>query len=123
MQAERFFDNAIPPLTTPARRTTAVRARLDRVEDPRDVYRVWLPKNGRLTATLTADTNLDLSLWKQGSVSVIQKVVGNDRLARATKPGTTELLTFTNKGRGRYAFLAVVFPKDGREATYRLRVS
>jgi len=123
VQPERFFDNSIPPLTTPAGRTTDLRARLDRVEDPRDVYRVWLPKNGRFTATLTADTNLDLSLWKRGSVSVVQKLVGNDRLARATKPGTTELLTFTNKGPGRYAFLAVVFPKDGREATYRLRVS
>ncbi len=85
VQPERFFDNSIPPLTTPAGRTTDIRARLDRVEDPRDVYRVWLPKNGRFTATLTADANLDLSLWKRGSVSVIQKLIGNDRLARATQ--------------------------------------
>jgi hypothetical protein len=30
---------------------------------------------------------------------------------------------FTNKGPGRYAFLAVVFPAGVREATYTVRVS
>ena len=118
-----LFDNSIPPLTAPTRRATTVQARLDRVEDPRDVYRVWLQKNGRLTATLAADVNVDLSLWKQGTVSVIERIVGKDRLARAAAPGLTERLTFTNKGSGRYAYLAVVLPKAGREATYRLRVS
>jgi len=118
-----LYDNSIPPLTTPTKRTSNVQARLDRAEDPRDVYRVWLPKNGRVTATLTADANVDLSLWKQGTVSVSERVIGTDRLARATTPGTSERLTFANKGPGRFAFLAVVFPKDVREATYRLRVS
>ena len=118
-----LFDNSIPPLTTPTRRATTVQARMDRVEDPRDVYRVWLPKNGRLVATLASSANVDLSLWKQGTVSVTERIIGRDRLARATAPGLTERLTFTNKGPGRYAFLAVVFPKDVGEATYRLRVS
>ena len=123
VEVDGFFETSIPPLTTPSRRAATVRARVDRVEDPRDVYRVWLTKNGRFTATLTADANVDLSLWKQGTASVVERVIGNDRLARATKPGTTELLTFANKGPGRFAFLAVVFPKDVQEATYNLRVS
>ena len=55
VQPGGLYDNSIPPLTTPAKRSTTVRARLDRAEDPRDVYRVWLPKNGRITATLTAE--------------------------------------------------------------------
>jgi hypothetical protein len=118
-----LFDNSIPSLTTKTKRAATVQARLDRSEDPRDVYRVWLPKNGRVTATLTTDTDVDLGLWKQGTVSVIERIVGKDRLAQATTPGTSELLTFTNKGPGRFAFLAVVFPKGVREATYRLRVS
>lgn len=118
-----FYDNSIPPLTTPTKRTSTVQARVDRVEDPRDVYRIWLPKNGRITATLTADANVDLGLWKPGTVSVIQRLINNDRLARATAAGTSERLTFANKGAGRFAYLAVVFPKDVREATYRLRVS
>jgi len=118
-----LYDNSVPPLTTPTRRTASVRARVDRFEDPHDVYRVWLPKQGRITATLTADANLDLGLWKLGTVSVDERLVGKDRLARATAPGTTERLTFTNTGPGRYAFLAVVFPARVNDATYALRVS
>ena len=77
----------------------------------------------RVTATLTADTNLDLSLWKQGTLSVIERVIGNDRLARALAGGNSEKLTFTNKGAGRFAYLAVVFGKGGaRAAGYSLRV-
>lgn len=123
VKVDGFYDTSVPPLTTPARRATTVRARIDAIEDPRDVYRVWLPKNGRVTAALSADTNLDLGLWKQTAVSVTQRVAGSDRLARGVKPGTTEFLTFTNKGQGRYVFLAVVPSKGVREATYRLRVS
>ena len=123
VKVDGFYDTSVPPLTTPARRSTTVRARIDAVEDPRDVYRVWLPRNGRFTATLTADANLDLGLWKQTASSVTQRAAGSDRLARGVKPGTTELLTFTNKGPGRFAFLGVVPTKGVREATYRLRVS
>lgn len=118
-----LYDHGVPPLTTPTRRATTVQARLDRAEDPQDVYRVWLPRNGRLTARLTADANVDLSVWKQGTISVLERYVGNDRLARAQAPGTTERLTFRNPGPGRFAFLAVTFPRDVSAATYRLRIS
>ena len=119
-----LYDNSLPPLTTPSRRTATVQARVDRAEDPRDVYRVWLPKGRVVTATLTADTNLDAGLWKQGTVSVIERIVGSDRLARGTGPGTAERLSFANRGAGRYAYLAVVFGKGGAPAsTYTLRVS
>jgi len=123
VKVDGFYDTSVPPLTTPGRRSTTLRARIDAAEDPRDVYRIWLPRNSRFTATLTADTNLDLGLWKQTAISVTQRVAGSDRLARGFKPGTTERLTFTNNGPGRFAFLAVVPTKGVREATYRLRVS
>jgi hypothetical protein len=55
---------------------------------------------------------------------VIERVVGNDRLARATTRGAGEKLVFANKGAGRYAYLAVVFGKGGAPAAgYSLRVS
>ncbi len=118
-----LFDNSIPPLTSPKHRTATVHARVDRVEDPSDVYRIWLPKNGRVTATLAADANIDLGLWKKGTVSITERLVGTDRLARATKRGASKQLTFVNRGAGRFAYLAVVFPSRVDEATYRLRVS
>ena len=118
-----LYDNSIPPLTTKTRRSITLQARIDRVEDPHDVYRIWLPKNGRFTATLTTDTDVDLGLWKQETASITRKIVSTDRLARATTSGTSEQLTFANKGPGRFAFLAVGLPKNVSEATYRLRVS
>jgi len=118
-----LYDNAVPPLTTPSRRAASVQARGDRAEDPRDVYRIWLPRHGNVSASLTADTNLDLGLWKTGTMSVTERIVGSDRLAKATAAGTSERLTFTNKGAGRYAYLAVVFGKGAPAASYSLRVS
>ena len=118
-----LYDNSVPPLTTPTHRTASIRARVDRFEDPHDVYRVWLPKQGRITAALTANANLDLGLWRLGTVSVDERLVGKDRLAHATAPGTTERLTFSNTGPGRYAFLAIGFPAGVSDATYALRVS
>ena len=119
-----LYDNSVPPLTTLSKRTATVQARADRTEDPRDVYRVWLPKGRTVTAAINADTNLDLGLWKQGTISVIERIVGADRLARATAVGNTEKLTFANKGAGRFAYLAVVFGKGGASSsTYSLRVS
>ncbi len=123
VKLDGFYDTSVPPLTTPRKRANTVRARIDRVEDPRDVYRIWLPKNGRVRAALTADANLDLSLWNSTAVGVTGRNAAADRLARAIQPGTTERLTYTNKGAGRYVFLAVAPAKNVREATYRLRVS
>ena len=82
------------------------------------MYRVRLPKHGRLTAILTGNAALDLSLRTQGTVSVVERLVGRDRLARALLGGASERLTFTNTGVGRYACLAVVFGKAAGEATY-----
>jgi len=123
VQPGGIYDTSIPPLTTKGKRIGTVRARIDRVEDPRDVYRVWLTRNGRLTATLAADANVDLSLWRQGTISVKERFIGADRLARAATGGASERLTYTNEGSGRFAYLAVTFPKGPSEATYRLRVS
>ena len=117
------FDNSIPPLTTITRRKATLSARLDRVEDPRDVYRIWLPRNARVTVVSEADANIGMSLWKRDAVSVTEHNVGTDRLARGTAPGTAASLTFANKGPGRFGFLAVTPGKGVQAATYHLAVS
>ncbi len=118
-----LYYTSIPPLTTKAKPSATIQARLARAEDPRDVYRIWLPKNSRITASVTTDTDIDLSLWKQDSGSVTERLSNADRLARAATAGTSERLTYANKGPGRFAFLAVVFAKNVSEATYRLRLA
>ena len=89
-------------------------ARLDRAEDPATSTASGCRRNGRVTATLTADANLDLSLWKQGTVSVIERIVGKDRLARAIGAGDERAAHVREQGRRAGSrILAVVFA-EGR---------
>jgi hypothetical protein len=55
-------------------------------------------------------------------VSILERIIGCDRLARGILPGGADRLTFANTGRGRFAYLAVYPPKGVHEATYALRV-
>lgn len=123
VQPDGVYYSGIPALTTKRRPTMRLQGRIDVVEDPRDVYRVFVPKGRTLRAVASTDTDVDLALWRQRAVSVKQRLIGSDRLARAATSGTTEVLTYRNTGPGRVAYVAVTVPKGVREATYNLRVS
>ncbi|MEK6274202.1 MAG: S8 family serine peptidase [Actinomycetota bacterium] len=61
------------PLTTAGRLRGSITARLDFSEDPRDVYRVWVP--GRRTAVIALQPSggdVDLALWGPRTVSVLE---------------------------------------------------
>ena len=118
-----IYDTNIPPLTTRGRPGTTILARVDAPEDPRDVYRVWLPRNATFRAVLSADADLDLTLWRQGTATVTQRLTGRNRLARAFTQGPDETLTYRNTGPGQTAYLAVSMARGVREATYRMRIT
>ena len=90
-----------------------VQARLDRVEDPRDVYRVWLPEERPHHRHADGRRERRPEPLEAGhasaSSSASSATTGSPGRRR---PGRSERLTFANKGPGRFAFLAVVFPKD-----------
>lgn len=123
LSPEGEFATGVPSLTLKTRPSTRVRASMDVYEDPRDVYRVWLPKNGTLRVSASADADIDLSLWRLGSNSVKARFVGDDRLALAAKKGTSETLTFRNPGAARVAYVAVTPGKGVREVAYRMSVT
>ena len=112
-----------PPLTTVTRRTGRIAGRVDEWEDPRDVFRVWLPAHRRVVAVLDATDNGDLSLFAATAPTVFGRFATAGRLARATAGGTKERLVYANTGRGRWAYLAVVLPPTTMSSTYRLSVS
>ena len=58
-----------------------------------------------------------------GSMLVEIRPEARCTLADAATPGLSERLRILNKGVGRYAYIAVTFGPDAREATYRLRLS
>lgn len=66
-----FLHRSVKPLTAVRRKNGSVTARLDFGDDPRDVYRLWVP--GRHSASVALQPNggdVDLALWgpKTGSV-------------------------------------------------------
>ena len=118
---DRFLGQA-PPLTTPSRRGARVAGTVDAYEDPRDVFRVWLPARSQVTATLRASANGDLALYGTSAPTVSGRFASVGRLANAVSPGTTERLRFRNDGKGRWAYVVVKLPPTTTDATYRLEV-
>jgi hypothetical protein len=112
-----------PPLSTAAKRSARIAGRIDRYEDPRDVFRVWLPAASRVTATLIASTNGDLALYSTTARSVVGRFATDGRLAVATAKGTRERLVYVNKGKGRWAYLAVQPGSGANDATSTLAVA
>lgn len=111
-------------LTTRTRPTTGVSASLDALEDPRDVYRVWVPRGRTLVVTATAaQGDVDLSLWRQGTLTTVTRVPGRDRLASAGTRGPTEALRYRNTSAGRTAYVAVTQRRGTLEASYRLTIA
>ena len=71
---------AAAPLTAAGHPRGAITARLELAEDPRDVYRIWVP--GRRTAVVAlqpAGGDVDLALWGPHTVSVLESGAARKR--------------------------------------------
>lgn len=122
LQPRGSYVTGVPPLTTQRRPSASIAARLDAIEDPRDVYRVWIPRGAAFRADAQADTDVELSLWRQNASTVKAELPGEDRLALARNRGPSETLTFANGASWRIAYLAVTLRGSVRSASYSLRV-
>lgn len=102
-----------PALTSPRRPSTAVTARLDAVDDPQDVYRVWVGAVRRVTVTVSSSQDVDLRPGpRRFPVS-----------RRVLRPGL-ERLTVANRGRaGGYVYVAVSPGAGTSAAEYRLTIA
>jgi subtilisin family serine protease len=112
-----------PALSTSSKRSARIAGRVDRYEDPRDVFRVWLPAATRVTATLTASSDGNLALYSGSAKSVVGRFATDGRLAVAARKGTRERLAYTNKGKGRWAYVAVQPASGTLDATYALALA
>jgi hypothetical protein len=117
------YYNGVPVLTSRAKPSASVAGRISVFEDPRDVYPVFVPKNGRLTVGTNAASTTDLTLWARTTATVTGARSGKGRLARGRTQGSTETLTFVNVGAATTAYLTVSLAKRTRDATYRVTVS
>ena len=111
------------PLTTSVKRLGRIGGRVDKWEDPRDVFRVWLPAKRRVVATLNSTDNGDLLLFASTAPTVVGRFATSGRLARANGAGTVERLVYDNVGKGRWAYVAVTLPSTTVSMSYQLSLS
>jgi hypothetical protein len=109
-------------LTTRSQRTAGLVARLAASEDPRDIYKIWIPRGWTISVSATADTDVDLGLWRDDAAST-STLAAADRLARGARRGTDESLTYANTGAGAQFLLSVTMARGISDAQYTLRVA
>jgi subtilisin family serine protease len=112
------FPAAKRPLTDSSRGRAALTARVDVADDPRDVYRVWVPAGRRVVATVTSSRPVELQ----------QRGPRPRGVAVHTAIGTParRVVTLTNRLRtGRYLYLSAVLPRNTgfADATYTLTLT
>jgi hypothetical protein len=106
-----------PPVTIPGRGRARVDARIDPLDDPRDLYRVFVPAGRRVTVALRSTRSTGLGLGGAAASGLA---------ARVTGAGRARILTLTNRGRrGRYAPVSVSLGAGGSiaSATYSLTLA
>ena len=111
-----------PAFTRRAKTSNRTSGRIDAAEDPRDVYRVWLPKGKTVRARLSADAGVALKLVRSTAPSVARRVSRPDLLATSARTSTGATLAYRNPTAARFALL-VVTPATATTTTYTLSVS
>jgi subtilisin family serine protease len=123
VRPEGVFATGVSPLTTSVRRHASLAARLDATEDPRDLYRVWLPARKSVRVTLRSGIDLSLAVWNNATLTVEQPPRGA-RLAVSTRKGTgNEGLVVKASPRGRWGYIAVTPASGVSGAEYRISVA
>ncbi|HYX87761.1 MAG TPA: S8 family serine peptidase [Gaiellaceae bacterium] len=116
------------PLTTPVRSRSRLTARLDVTEDPRDVYRVYVPAQSRLLLTVkpAANANVDVGLWGPRTTTVTERgaALRRDLLGGSAKPGASaESITIRGLATGRYVYVNVFLGRRVEAAGYSLSLA
>ncbi len=98
-----FLHRALTPLTAAGRSRGAIVGRLEFAEDPRDVYRFWVPaKRTAVVALKPSGGDVDLGLWGPRTISVLETGAARKRDFRGVseRPGTRrEALRVKNTSR------------------------
>ena len=120
----RILGAPTPPLTQASDTSATLRARLDAVEDPHDVYEVFVPAKRRIEITVVPKGRAHVALWSDRTETVTGP--RQNRLALSAKPGSaTERILWRNTAaEGVVAFVDVRLPgaRGGQGSQYVLRV-
>jgi hypothetical protein len=111
IEPQRLFASGTAPLTRPGHTTASLTARVDRAEDPSDLYRVWAPARMVTRARVSGPVTLRV-------LPRSRRAVGGRPLAVA-KRGVAAYRNRTKRG----AYVYVEVRPIGRTADYTLRLT
>jgi len=112
IEPNKLFTSGTAPLTRPGRTNGTITARVDRSEDPVDLYRVWVPAGMTLRARVTGTVGLRLLARSARATS-----------GRPLAVASRGVATYRNRSRpSGYVYLEVR-PTSLRVADYTVRVT
>jgi hypothetical protein len=80
----RLFQAGQAPLTTPTKPTIRAAGSIDVTEDPRDLYRIWVPANKVVRVAVSAGGRAAARIWGPQTVSVNEGIAARRRDLRGT---------------------------------------
>ena len=112
----RLFAAGEPPLTTAARPSSRIFGRVDSSEDPRDVYRIWVPPHRVVRATIvTGAGDAAARIWGPQTVSVDEGILPRRRDLKGP--------LIRGRAKGFQAYVEVLPTGRTRSASYVLAVT
>jgi subtilisin family serine protease len=75
----KLFELGQPPLTTPAKPSIRIAASLETTDDPRDIYRIWVPAGRTVHVSVAAAGNAAARVWGPQTVRVNEGVQARRR--------------------------------------------
>jgi hypothetical protein len=111
----QLFAAGEPPLTTVSKPSSRIAATIDAAEDPRDVYRIWVPAHRTVRVKVASGGRATARIWGSQTVSVNEGL--SDR--RRDLKGTS--LTAGKKGVG--AYVEVLLTGQSVRTSYVLTVT
>lgn len=110
-----LFQAGQPPLTTRAKPSIRIAATLDSGDDPRDVYRIWVPAKKYVHVAVAGGGNAAARLWGPRTTSTREGVKAQRRDLRGPK--------MYGGARGSAAFVEVLLTGRSPAASYTLAVT
>jgi hypothetical protein len=130
VRAGGLFKDAAASLTHPGRERARLRARLDRTEDPVDVYRVFVPAGRSIRLRVVPSSNVDVevfhasaqSCYYQNRRQALRSTLIRGSYSRGRTPDAVAVPNRRNAGE--YLYACVYKPRDvGHTASYALSVT
>ena len=110
-----LFADGRPALTTSSKPSTRIAGRIDGNEDPRDLYRIWVPAHRVVRATVSAGGDAAARIWGPRTASVGEGILSRRRDLRGP------LIHGTSKGF--IAYVEVLLTGRTTTASYLLSVA